>query len=408
MLDKDSELITFSDDSGKWCAEHPVNGINGPLKLSYKNDTLVTDCSGYCGDRRESTAVSKKIKDYHKAGQSVIESEGFMPFEDGQITYKHSYKYSNRRVRIISDISFAGNIPIKRHFGVGSLFLPGKWKDFHVMPAAGLLIHGAEERTFEIPKYEDKPIMLGHWHRPPLSVTFKRPNGTTLEIGTGSDIWRWEENLGYSPESGSYKIVLEEDGIRFIREPLACCETHLPANRSYRFSWYMAWRENGANKSLPKHHSIKVLFDKNNELDLTSIKKQLEGKSLFSYATFDLNDLKWNEKQLTSSSPYDFIRGEKTNLACWSNNSVITKVKKIIRKLIEIDELDGIIFKNFTPKVCYQNHHVNKKHENGTAHWDVNGIFDFASWTTNACKDKLELFWEDKTTIQPSLLGLFQ
>ena len=68
----------------------------------------------------------------------------------------------------------------------------------------------------------------------------------------------------------------------------------------------------------------------------------------------------------------------------------------------------GIIFKNFVPKICYQTHHVNKKHENGTAHWDVNGLFDFASWTSNACKGKLGLFWADKDTVQPSLLGLFE
>ena len=408
MLEKDSDLIIFSDETGKWQAEHPVNGINGPLKLSYKNDTLLTDCSGYCGKRSEESAVTRRVKDYHKGGLSVIEAEGFMPFEDGQISYKHSYKYSNKRVRIISDLSFSGNIPIERHFGVGSLFLPGKWKDFHVIPAAGLLIHGAQESLKEIPKFEGKPIMLGHWHRPPLSVTFKRPNGTTIEIGTGSDIWRWEENLAYAPESGSFKIILEEDGIRFIREPLSCCETYLAPNRTYRFSWYIAWRENGANKALAKHHSIRVLFDKTGELDIQSIRKQLNEKSLFAYALFDLNDLEWNEKQLTSSSPYDFIRGINSSLPCWTNSSVITRVKKVIRKLIEIDELDGIIFKSFIPKICYQSNHVNKKHENGTAHWDVNGLFDFASWTSNACKGKLDLFWEDKNTIQPSLLGLFQ
>ena len=408
MLDKNSDLIIFSDDSGKWQAEHPVNGIHGPLKISYKNDILLTDCSGYCGDKNESTAVARKVKDYHKGGLSVVEAEGFMPFEDGQISYKHSYKYSNRRVRVISDISFIGNIPIKRHFGVGSLFLPGKWKEFHVVPAAGLKVHGAEEKLKEIPKYDGKALMLGHWHRPPLSVTFKRPNGTTLEIGTGNDVWRWEENLAFEPESGSFKIILEENGIRFIREPLACCETYLPPNRSFRFSWYIAWRENGANKALANHHDIKVLFDNNGELDLANIKKQLKDKSLYAYANFDLNDLSWDKKQLISKSPYDFIRGINTELPCWATSSVITRAKKIIRKLIEIDELDGIIFKNFTPKVCYQSHHVNKKHENGSAHWDVNGLFDFASWTSNACKDKLELFWEDKNTVQPSLLGLFQ
>lgn len=407
MLNKESDKITVTDDFGKWVAEHPLQGINGPLKLTYKQDTVVVDCTGYCGEKSEANAVSKKIKDYHKAGCSVIEAEGFIPFEDGRINYKNSYKYSNKRVKVVSDISFQGNCPIKRHFGTGSLFLPGKWKSIYIIPAADLLVHGATEKSIEIPEYTGSPLMLGHWHRPPLSVTFKRPNGTALEVGTGSDIWRWEENLGYSPESGSYKIVLEEDGIRFIREPLACCEEFTPENRSYRISWYMAWRENGANKTLPNHQEFKLNLDHQGEIDTQQLRENLKRKSLYAYAILDFNQFEWKENQLTCNSPYDFIRGIKTSHACFAPSSVGTKIKKVIRKLVEMEELDGIIFKNFTPKICFETQHVNKKHENGTAHWDINSLFDFASWTTNACKDKLDLFWGEEGTEQPSLLGLF-
>ena len=408
MINKNNDKYIISDTSGKWVSEHPQNGINGPLKLSYKNDTVLESCLGYAGEKSEDTAIAKKTKDYHKAGTSVLECEGFLPFEDGKINYKHSYKYSNKRLKVVSDVSFSDNCPIKRHFGLGSLFLPGKWKELYVVPSPNLTVHGAVEKLVSIPKYKNKPLMLGHWHRPPLSVTFKRPNGTTLEVGTGSDIWRWEENLGYSPESGSYKIILEEEGIRFIREPLACCEEYIPENRSYRMSWYIAWRENGANKSLSKHHSIPVSFNSKDEVILSSITDKVNSKSLYAYAVIDLNSFSWNDKQLSSSSPYDFIRGIKSNHACWSCSSVATRVKKVIRKLIEIDGLDGIIFKNFKPHFCYESQHVNKKHENGTVHWDINGLFDFASWVTNACTDKLELYWEDKNTVQPSLLGLFE
>lgn len=408
MINKEEDRYTFTDDSGKWIAEHPPEGIQGPLKISYKNDTLLQDCIGYCGSKSESSAVSRKTKDFHKGGVSVIETEGFLPFEDGKINYRHSYKYSNKWLRVVSDISFLGNTPIKRHFGLGSLFLPGKWKDIYVQPAAALTVHGAEEKLISVPKHKNNDVMLAHWHRPPLSVTFRRPNGTSIEIGTGSDLWRWEENLGYAPESGSYKIILEKDGIRFIREPLACCEDFNPENRSYKFSWYIAWRENGANKSLPNHHSVSVLLDDKGEVDTQIIKTKLADKTLYGYAVLDLNSFDWKDKQLISSSPYDFIRNIKSKHACWNCSSVVTRLKSAIRKLADIEELDGIVFKNFSPKVCYQSHHVNKKHENGTAHWDINGLFDFAAWASNFCKDKISLYWDDKEVIQPSLLGLFE
>ena len=408
MINKEEDKFTVIDDSGKWVAEHPPTGIHGPLKISYKNDTVLSDCIGYCGTKKETQAIARKTKDYHKGGTSVVETEGFMAFEDGKVNYKHSYKYSNKRVKVVSDVAFLGNTPINRHFGLGSLFLPGKWKNIYIIPAADLVSHGAQEKLISVPDYKGANIMLGHWHRPPLSVTFRRPNGTTIEVGTGSDLWRWEDNLGFSPESGSYKIILEEKGIRFIREPLACCEDFNPENRSYKFSWYIAWRENGANKALANHQPIPVTLDSKGEVNTKEIRNQLQDKSLYAYAVLDFDSFTWQDKQQTSKTAYDFIRNIKTSDACWTCSSVVTRAKNVIRKLAEIDELDGIIFKNLSPKICYQSHHVNKKFENGTVHWDINGLFDFASWATNFCKDKVDLFWDDKKTIQPSLLGLFE
>lgn len=408
MLYKQSDKIIVVDDFNKWVAEHPANGINGPLKISYKKDTLLRDCSGYCGDHSEESAVVKKIKDYHKGGNSFIEAAGAIPFPNGKVKYLHSYKYSNKRVRVTSDINFEGQVPINRHFGLGSLFLPGKWDSIYIVPAAKLMTQGAQEKLVKVPKYNNKPLMLGHWHRAPLSVTFKRPNGASIEIGTGSDLWRWDENLGYGPESGSFKIILEEKGLHFIREALACCEEFTPANKPFRLSWYMAWRENGANKSLPEHHEIPLHFSPGGELDTATLIKQLATKNLYSYALFDFQALTWQDKQLSSESPFDYVRNIKTDKACWASGSVATRVKKIVRKLINIEALDGIIFANFAPRICFQSHHLNKKHPNGTVHWDINALFDFASWAKNISKDKVDLFWQDKETPQPSLLGLFE
>ena len=407
MIEKQDNQYIILDDSQKWQSKHPLDGICGPLSLTYKKDTVITDCAGYAGTFTESNAVAGKNKEYHKAGESYLETEGFIPGGDGRIDYKHIYRYSNRRLRVTTDVRFS-NFSISRHFGEGSLFLPGKWKSIHVVPAAFHQVHGAQEFSRDVPEYKDKAVMLGHWHRPPLAVTFIRPNGTAIEVGTGSDIWRWEENLGYSPESGSYKISLEKDGIRFIREPLACCESFTPEKRPFRFSWYIAWRENGALKKLPNHKAIELQFDKDNNFDTEILTKAVEDKKVYLYAKIDFKRLNFKTEQLKIKSPYDYIRGIHQDETCWSNKSVITLVKKIIRKLVEIEGLDGIIFKNFSASYCYKSSHVNKKHENGTAHWDINGLFDFASWTKNCCKDSLDLYCETDEQIRPSMTGLFE
>ncbi|MCM8530706.1 MAG: hypothetical protein NE330_06045 [Lentisphaeraceae bacterium] len=409
MLNKTDTEFIITDDSEKWIATHPlITGSNGPVSLKYKNDLLVANCGGYIGQINESGCVPRKIKDYHKAGTSVIEFDGFLPCGSGQVNYKQTYRYSNKRLKVTTDVNFPPESTVSRHFAVGSLDLPGKWDSFSVIPGAFHQAHGAQIKEVTIPKFEGKEIMLGHWHRPPLSVTFKRPNGTVLEVGTGSDVWRWEENLGYEPESGSYKIILTESGLKFIREPLACCEDFTPESRPYRYSWYLAWRENGANKKLPQHQKIDLRFDAKGELDTANLKEEIPKSNFYSYAVLDLEKLSWNKDQVRIASPYDYIRNIRTEKACWSVKSVMGRAKKIIRKLQGIEGLHGVIVRNLTPGPCYCASHVNKKHENGTAHWDVIGIFDFATWASNSCSDKLHLHTENDGSLPPSISGLFE
>ena len=89
-------------------------------------------------------------------------------------------------------------------------------------------------------------------------------------------------------------------------------------------------------------------------------------------------------------------------------NLLLAKQRKMVRKLQNIEDLHGIIFRGINPGYSYASSHVNKKHENGTAHWDINGIFDFAGWATNSCKDKLHLFIENDGSLPPSIAGLFE
>ncbi|MCH2206600.1 MAG: hypothetical protein MK132_12100 [Lentisphaerales bacterium] len=408
MLNKTEQEFQIFDESEKWLAIHPLAGSNGPVSLTYNNDLLVENCGGYIGTVKESGTVPKKIKDYHKAGTSVLEFDGFLPCGGTQANYKQAYRYSNKRLKVTTDIQFQEGLEIPRHFSIGSLMLPGKWSNFTVTPPASHQVHGSTVRTFEVPEHQGKDIMLGHWHRPPLSIVFKRPNGTAIEVGTGSDIWRWEENIGYAPESGSYKILLTKDGLQFIREPLACCENFTPELRPYRFSWYIAWRENGANRKLPKHNKIDLKYSPKGEIDTNSLKEEIANSNFYSYAVLDFSKLSWSQDQVKTLSEYDYIRGIKSNQACWSVKSVIGQAKKIIRKLQNIEGLHGIIIRGIEPGYCYCPSHVNKKHENGTAHWDINGLFDFATWATNSCKDKLHLFVETDDNPLPSIAGLFE
>jgi hypothetical protein len=412
MIEKDEDKNIYVIENN-WQALHPVESCGGPAEIKIENKAMITDIRSSISGIEDTQCITRKVKEYHKAGQSVVESEGYLPF-GGESEFKQTSRYHKNILRITQDINLRQGTKVNRHFSVGSLKLKGKYEAFTVIPPAQHQCDGSEPYTREVPTWKGKEVMIGHWHRPPLAIIFHRKDGIDIEIGTGFDIWRWEDNLGYHPESGSYKIQLKENGLEFTREPLACCEEFLPEQRNYRFTWHIAWNNDKKKLSIPQHKKVYIPFkNAGQEVDFERLNRILtETKEEKTYLYFNIHrGLSWPDHALTVPSSPAYCCGLVSEELCWQSPLISRRLKKICRRLSEMDGFEGLILEGIQPGICYHPSHVERKNVMGLVHWDINPIFDFLSWLDNHCKDKFKIYLdpndEDRLPL-PSLEGFFK
>ena len=396
-----------------WQALHPSESCGGPAEIKIHKKTVISNIHSSISGIDDSQCITRKIKEYHKAGQSIVESEGFLPF-GGESEFKQICRYHRNLLRITQDINFRQGTSVDRHFSVGSLTLNGKYEAFTVIPPAQHQTEGGEIYTREIPNWTGKEVMIGHWHRPPLAIIFHRKDGIDIEVATGFDLWRWEDNLGYHPESGSYKIHLKENCIQFNREPLACCEEYTPEQRNYRFTWHIAWNDSSEQLKIPNHNKIYIPFkNQGKEVDFERLKKILDdSKNEENFLYFNIHrGLSWDDHALKVPSSQAYCSTLVSDEICWQSPIVNRRLKKIIRRLSDIKGFKGLILEGVHPGVCFNPAHVERKNMMGLAHWDIGPIFDFLSWLHNHAKENYQIYLKDDDAERlalPSLEGFFK
>ena len=396
MVEREGNKILVTEQDGKLVAELNSKRLAALRSIKYEGDEILRGMYWTIGAMSDEPGLVRRSKEYHKAGMSCVETEGWMPFgREPNLT--QAIRFSAGRARFTSDFVANGET-ISRHFSVGSFLLPGKWESMFVVPAAQHLVDGGKPYERQLPKWDGKDIMLGHWHRPPLSLVFKRKSGVRLEVGTGSDVFRWEQNMGYHPEHGSYKVTLTQAGLEVLREPLACCEDFVPEGRPFRYTWHLAWDKAGVRSTPPEHEVVKAQVARNgHDLEWEKVKKAFAAPRTDDKPRFllvDIMDFLWEDTCKRCPSPQAFAAELVAPEPCWMTSPVEKKLKNLIRKLVEIPGVGGLIFRNVSPGICYHPSHVDKKNPMGVAHWDMGGMMDFAAWARQACRDKFEVYSE--------------
>jgi hypothetical protein len=408
--DDDKNIYVLEKD---WKAFHKNDTCGGPEQIDIKGKKAVEGIFSSISDLKDDQCMTRRIKGYNKSGQSTVESEGYLPF-GGEAEFRQTARYHKNLLRFTQDINFRKGTTVDRHFSVGSMKLPGLFNRFTIVPPAQHQTEGGDVHVREIPKWQGKDIMVGHWHRPPLSLIFHRKDGIDLEIGTGFDLWRWEQNLGYYPESGSYKVMLTEEGLELIREPLACCEEYEPEQRNYRFTWYFAWQDRKKKNKLPDHDTHYVPFkNAGKEVDFERLKRELTEREKGDKPTYlNLNiirGLAWSDKEASVPSSQAYCCGLAADEICWEAGFVVRRLKKIMRRLSEIEGIEGIVLEGVDPSICYNPSHVDRKNVMGMVHWDIGSVFDFFSWLENHVKGRFPIFLQpnEESLDLPSINGFF-
>lgn len=381
MIERAENLVSIQHPEYGWEAVHATDRFGGPLRLTAGAGVLLEGTRTYVDDLDDSSILVTSTRAFRKGGAAVVVSSGYLPF-GGEATFRQTCRYAANHVRVTLDIGWPRGGLVRRHLGVGGHWLPGPWRRVFCVPPASHLADGAEPAWHSIPAAPTDAHMVAHWHRPPLALVFERADGTRLELGTGSDLWRWEQSLGYGPECGSYKVIACAEGVRVVREPLMCCREFSPTPRPYRLSWYAAW-------SLPGDAGRTVVGAKATQVGFAAGQPSLPS--------------------LRTASSAAQVRGERSPCACWLASATSRAARRTIRSLSAQGSGGELAASGLTPGICWDAAHLGRRVPDGLVHWDINALLDFSVWA----RQQLGPAWrvvpraDGSWAELPSVCGLF-
>ncbi len=407
MITRNDDIFSIIPDSGAWEALHDANRLSGPRSFRLGGRELWTDVQDSVNGMPLAGAVVKGAKAGTSAGCAVVKSSGYFPFGN-QIALAQQSVYAANHALFTADLDWPAKTVVRRHLGLGAVRAPGAWTRFFCVPPAQHQAEGRAPCWQDIPTAaaggDGKPLMIGHWHRPPLALVLENADGLRLEFGTGTDLWRWEQSLGYGPESGSYKLLLDAGGITYVREPLMCCAEFAPAPRAYRFTWYAAWEKKHAPPPETPEGLKPVAPDAHGNLD----KDALPSDGLPVLLDFGLMPVQDGWKR--AAQPLEMAREPRRGAPCWECESVQKRARNAIRQLRTLRPGGGtLIVRGATPGICWDASHPGKRSGSLLAHWDINALFDFSEWTRKQLGDAWEIRAESAGPWAelPSVRGLF-
>lgn len=371
MIERDDDGIVLQHPEG-WQARHGLERGGGPDEVRLNGTPILQDCGFHFDEIPDRSAVPRRIRDFRKGGAGVVAVEGYFPF-GSEIRFKQTCRYAANHVRVSFDLNWPRRAVVRRHFGLGGMFLPGEWTRLFCVPPALHWAEGVTPWDRAVPPYQGTSQMIAHWHRPPAAMVFTRADGVRVEIGTGFDIWRWEHCLGYGPESGSYKVFVEEGGIRLVREPLMCCEQFEPPARPYRFTWYAAW-DCGVRKS-----EAVEMPAASSRVALDSPAEQLSDERGGEMCV-DVSREEWSPEHCRTPDPAALVRQRVLEAACWQSSGPQQRFRTFVRRLHAAESPAGLTVLGLQPGCCWHGSHVNQGSK-PIPHWDLPALLDLAVWT---------------------------
>jgi hypothetical protein len=406
MIARDDQgLLCLEHETLGWQARHSLEQAGGPVEVRTGAGAVLAGVHFHVDDFGIDNAVVEGCRAYHRGGAGVVECSGFFPFGNA-IRFRQVCRYAANHVRVTLDLDWPSGSRVQRHFGVGGMVLPGSWARMFVVPPASHWVAGVAPAWYELPAAAAGPRMVGHWHRPPLALVFEQHDGRRVEIGTGPDVWRWEEGLEAGPEAGSYKVMLEADGLRLVREPLMTCLGHEPRPRPYRFQWYAAWAAPRGTAAAPAAvGGIAVAVGENRKLSFAESPPEAEP-----VLVWDCGRQSWPPAARACPAPAAPPAVGEAVQPCFASDSAARLLRTLVRGLRgRFADGGTLLVRGLAPALCFEPAHPGRRKGQDTmAHWDVGSLLDLGVWARNQLGPEWRIGCEPATAWPlPSLRGLF-
>ena len=345
-----TNIIKSTDSNFEF--SHVSSRCGGPHTISVGKEPLLTmlDCS--VNGISDSDLRAKTSRLYHKAGQTIFESNGTFPFG---VTVSQTCRYAGNAVRITWDLNWPKEIRPLKPVQVGSARLHGKW--------TGLM---TIDRNGSPENFELRPGLFTVPGKP-MSLLLTREDGAIFEYSLGFDLWRWDHALGQPVETPLSLDVAEDHTtlVHNVCDPTP--EEVFPEAREYRFMAVIAFSAPCMAQAPSTDSAVTVPFRQGKEdLNLDGISSNV--------LRIDYNDMPCLENgQLLSANGRHGI--------CLEDDHSLSAIKRTIRQIASLASSGTLVLDGLTPGHCLDGAHCAKKQPR--EHCDLYSILTLIAWAKN-------------------------
>ena len=389
--------ISIIGNHGSWKAIHEPNSVSGPSLLTFNSIPIFNHCICEFGDFPDEIALVDSVKEWRKGNVFYLKLQSHFPF-GSRTKLVQSYRYYTHTLRITTDFVIPKQTVISKKISVGSFSLPGKWIGYREVTTN----EGTQVKLSKLNELTDlckKLTLIESWDSHPLALVFRHETGIELEIGLGTDQWRWEK--GFLVDNyAKYTLNFIDDEIRFQRLVSTSEENIVPAPRHYTFNWYLSWSMNQQIDLLNGLLLLDVNFNDKQELNVSQLDKDTYDITSNYALNLDLAKINW---RLSQKRVYN---NEVDDNPCFTAGSTINCLKRIIRQIASLKNIDiPIYITGMSPGFCDCGRHVFKKRP--CSHWDMASLIEFSSWTRKILGNKRKIIFNYDKFATPSMQQLF-
>ncbi len=390
--------INIIGNHGLWTANHEPDSVSGPSLLTFNSIPIFNHCECELGDLSDNVALIDSVKEWRKGTILHLKRQGHFPFGSGTKLIQ-AYRYYNSSLRITTDFVIPGHTSIAKQIGISSFSIPGKWHGFREITRNNGILPEVSSLN-QLPASSSKSAEIKSWGTHPVSLIFKHETGIELEIGLGTDIWRWNNGFLINDNNAKYRLAIIDNEIRFQRYVSIADADIIPEPRHYIFNWYLAWSmSQNDDQSDPLSH-IELNYNEQQELDLCQLDNDTRNLPLNYALNLDLGKINW---RLSQKRIYD---NEISDSPCFTASSTIKHLKRIIRQISSLkNDKIPINITGIFPGFCNCGRHVYKKHS--CVHWDMASIIEFAAWTRKILGKKRRIIFDYSKFNTPGMQQLF-
>ncbi|MCP4178488.1 MAG: hypothetical protein GY756_12045 [bacterium] len=353
-------ILNSNPNVDHWEAEFDISGT-GDMTFSYNGKTLLKSRGTELGMLKELNGLSEYTRTHtsEKTDWQWVDSKTIHPF-GSEPMIKRKWEQASNHIKVVTDITLHSETPMK-YMKIDTLEIPGKWSKIVVIGQSGIDDLNVTVKELDVASLEKSEYKFDSV---PLVVLFKAEDGTMIEIGTGYDLWRWNQTEKYEAEC-NYSLILKSDGILFNRQPFVWENDYSFPRNNLRFTWYFAWGKETENESTDV---VKNILEVHN--------KKLTVNKVDDNKNYTIDNSLWPKTAIIKNNDNSILS------PCFSSRQTGNLFKKWLRTLFPKIELTGenITLYDIEPGLCLNSSHMERSNDKDILHCDYLYIMSLWEW----------------------------